>query len=181
MQIPIKPPDINEIITNISSSRLFLPEMRNSAVKNTQTRYRRWDELRHRKPPEGYTLEQWLAAIKLSRFPMEKELPFTESPTFSTPDCVLQKLHWIDQGASGSMLGENSLVSSQTKGSQLIHSLMDEAIDSSRLEGAATTRRVAKEMIRKKKAGLRIRDRNTYALSRCFVQHRPGGPARVIG
>ena len=43
-----------------------------------------------------------------------------------------------------------SLIPEENKNQYLISSLMEEAISSSQMEGAATTRKVAKEMLRKK-------------------------------
>ena len=50
----------------------------------------------------------------------------------------------------GGFWGTNSIIPGDSKERYLVSSLMEEAIFSSQMEGAATTRQVAKEMLRKK-------------------------------
>lgn len=57
--------------------------------------------------------------------------------------------HMFDMNFGGSW-GSNSLIPEENKNQYLISSLMEEAISSSQMEGAATTRKVAKEMLRRK-------------------------------
>ena len=56
--------------------------------------------------------------------------------------------HEFDMNFGGSW-GSNSIIPAENKEQYLISSLMEEAISSSQMEGAATTRKVAKEMLRK--------------------------------
>ena len=62
-----------------------------------------------------------------------------------------RRLHLLDKGAAGNL--ETGLGSMNTSGREryIISSLMEEAIASSQLEGAATTRKIAKELLRKNK------------------------------
>ena len=68
------------------------------------------------------------------------------------PERVLQQeLHKIDLGTGGLVSVPSvpePIVNPQTRDRYLVRSLMEEAITSSQLEGAATTREVAKNMIR---------------------------------
>jgi Fic family protein len=66
-------------------------------------------------------------------------------------------LHGIDRDASGSIRASDQVVNPQTRDTYLIASLSEEAITSSQLEGASTTRQVAKEML---KVGRAPRDRS---------------------
>jgi Fic family protein len=61
---------------------------------------------------------------------------------------VQEELHEIDVGAGGSLGVPEPITNPQTRDRYLIRSLIEEAITSSQLEGAVTTREVAKEMIR---------------------------------
>ena len=73
-----------------------------------------------------------------------KGVPFR----FGMPDPVLEYLHKIDQNACGHLeTFEKDATNSKTQEKYLIHSLIEEAITSSQLEGATATRKVAKEMI----------------------------------
>ena len=71
----------------------------------------------------------------------------------------------IDRDASGGLLFPEETVSREHRNRYVVSSLVEEAITSSQLEGAATTRRVAKEMIRSGCAPLDKDERmilNTY-------------------
>ena len=54
----------------------------------------------------------------------------------------------FDMNIGGSLTGEH-LIPSENKNAYLVSSIMEEAIASSQMEGAATTRKVAKDMLRK--------------------------------
>ncbi|MGC9453322.1 MAG: Fic family protein [Phycisphaerae bacterium] len=114
--------------------------------------YFHWDELRHRRSPDGLTHEQWWLAIKLARTGM-RELPLRDTQgkpfRFGLPTIVLEKLHHIDKELGGHIsVTEPSVLSPDTRDRYVIRSLIEEAITSSQLEGAGTTRPVAREMIR---------------------------------
>lgn len=116
-----------------------------------EAEYLHWDKLRHLTPPEGLTATQWWARIKLSR--SYRPLPLVDvegNPfQFSVPDVVLRSLHRIDQQLSGA-IGMDAQVTGdeQARKRYLVNAVMEEAIRSSQLEGAATTRAAAKELLR---------------------------------
>jgi Fic family protein len=115
-------------------------------------RYLHWDELRHRNPPEGLSHEDWWAAVRLSRQTLLKTLPFCDKQQtpmlFGMPDPVIRALHAIDRSAAGSVAMASPAVSAEDRDRYLVSSLIEEAITSSQLEGAATTREDAKAMLR---------------------------------
>ncbi len=114
--------------------------------------YPHWDKLRHLKPPEGLSSEEWWLGIKLRRGGLLKEIPLKDKAgrpfLFGVPDLVQAELHNIDVGAGRTIGVPEPITNPQTRDKYLIRSLIEEAITSSQLEGAATTREVAKEMIR---------------------------------
>jgi Fic family protein len=116
-------------------------------------KYLHWDKLRHLDPPMGLSSEEWWLGLKTRRGAEARFLPLydVESNSFhyGLPDLVLRRLHRIDQRASGEV-AMDEIVTSEKQASQrfLVNSLMEEAIRSSQLEGATTSRRVAKEMLR---------------------------------
>jgi Fic family protein len=116
-------------------------------------KYRHWDTLRRIKPPSGLTTREWWLAIKLARRSMARSIPLQTSDgehfTYAMPDPALELLHFIDQHASGEVLmPEAVLEDNSAKRHYIVNSLIEEAIRSSQLEGATTSRVVAKEMIR---------------------------------
>jgi Fic family protein len=136
--------------------------------------YLHWDQLRHRTPPAGLTLEAWWAGIKISRQALSIPLPLqdkTGQPLHvGMPDPVLRALHAIDSQAAGSVMMPGTLVSSEDRDRYLVSSLIEEAITSSQLEGATTTREVAKDMLR---SGRSPQDRNERMILNNFhvMQH----------
>jgi Fic family protein len=114
-------------------------------------RYWHWDELKYRAPPPEFTRETWWCALKFRRLGGMKRLPLKDGNgrpfQFSTPDAIVQQLHEIDLGAGGRIGRWDPAANPETRDPYLVRSLMEEAITSSQLEGAVTTREVAKEML----------------------------------
>ena len=116
-------------------------------------RYLHWDKLRRLPPPKDLTSEQWWLKVKLSREGELRELPLidTEGRPFSYGllDNMLRQLHYVDQRCSGEVAMDEVVTSERRAGRRfLVNSLMEEAIRSSQLEGATTSRVVAKELLR---------------------------------
>lgn len=163
MKAALKLPDIDNIINNLIS------EDRNKAINllttfepvDTKNRYLHWDKLRHLAPPVDFTPEQWWVGIKHARRKMYRQIPLLDKEgnpfKFTLPDCVLKELHWIDQNASGNIATDKPITNPHIRNRYLVSSLVNEAINSSQLEGASTTRNVAKEMLRQ---GRSPRDRS---------------------
>jgi Fic family protein len=173
MRIPQKPPLFHELFAEMThagrAGELFaaLP-----AVKALGG-YLHWDKLRRYTPPQGLSHREWWLAQKLSRMDALKPIPLLDKGRqpfqFAVPEVVLQELHQIDLGAGGLVSTPDAITNPQTRDRYLVRSLMEEAITSSQLEGAITTREVAKEMIR---SGRKPRDTseqmilNNYATMR---------------
>jgi len=132
--------------------------------------YLHWDQLRRYPPPDGLTSEEWWLGVKMQRLGASRAIQLSDSNrtpfTFCVPDLVLEKLHDIDCGSGATINIPSPITNPQTRDQYLIRSLMEEAITSSQLEGAATTREVAKEMIR---AGRQPRDHDEEMIFNNFV------------
>lgn len=116
-------------------------------------RYLHWDKLRRLEPPDGLTSEQWWLGIKLARRGELRELPLADPAgnpfSYGLVDSMLRRLHYIDQRCGGEVAMDEVVTSERRAGRRfLVNSLMEEAIRSSQLEGATTSRVVAKEMLR---------------------------------
>lgn len=145
-------------------------------------RYYHWDKLRRLDPPDGMTPTEWWWLLKFSRAAIQKTLPLfdpTGSPfRYALPDPALEMLHGLDKEAAGQILVTEQVASPETRDRYVVNSLMEEAITSSQLEGAATTRVVAKKMLR---TGRAPRDRgeqmivNNYAAMQRIrdLRHEP--------
>ncbi len=127
--------------------------MLSSGVRaDDQGRYRHWDTLRHVTPPAGLTAEEWWLATWLARRALRRELPLrnmTGQPfAYALTDAAYEMLHRIDQQAAGRLTAPEQVTNPHARDRYVVSSLIEEAITSSQLEGASSTRQVAKEMLR---------------------------------
>lgn len=105
MRIPKKPPDILDEQLEIFSSPEKLKLVRNEGVKaEREGKYRHWDILRHMSPPDGLTILEWWAAIKIQRELGYKLIPLRDKNginffSYNLTDNVMEQLHHIDFGA----------------------------------------------------------------------------------
>ena len=151
------PPSIDELFERLDVSRAFRAFRNLGADDESRSEYLHWDKLRHLTPPGDLTLEEWWLSIKLQRGPLMRRLPLVDSDenpfVYSIPDEVFRLLHYVDQRCSGEIaMSEVVTADAQAKQQYLVNSLMEEAIRSSQLEGATTSRSVAKDLIRSGRA-----------------------------
>lgn len=156
MKLPLTPPNASEIVRELftrDNVEKAYDLIINTKTTNKKGQYLHWDQLRHRDAPEGFTSEEWWAVIKYARRTQYKKLNLllnknSEPFNFSIPDCVLEDLHYIDLQTAGQMSTQTPIVNPHMKNTYLVRSFIEEAISSSQLEGAVTTQRIAKEMLR---------------------------------
>lgn len=114
--------------------------------------YRPWDEVRRRPPPTPLTHDEWWLGIKYARESLLRPLALTDRAgrpvRYAMPDPVTERLQRIDRDASGQILLSDEAPGAGHRDRYVVSSLVEESIMSSLLEGAATTRREAKEMLR---------------------------------
>jgi Fic family protein len=156
MAKPLPPPPLDElwpILTDPKNGANRAELIFSASEPAPEGRYRHWDTLRRVKPPSGLSPREWWLAIKLARRSLARQLPL-ESPegqpfVYGMPDPALELLHFIDQHASGEVLMPEAVLEDESaKRHYIVNSLIEEAIRSSQLEGATTSRVVAKEMLR---------------------------------
>jgi len=155
VRIPERPPTLTEVVMQLSLSEdpgRLLEVVTSQVGPAPGGRYRHWDTLRRLPPPPNLTHQEWWAAIKFARSSLRRELPLKDQSGrpfgYCLPDIVLEMLHGIDRDASGRLEMPEPIANPHTRDRYVQSSLIEEAITSSQLEGAATTREVAKEMIR---------------------------------
>lgn len=153
MKIPLSPPSEWSIIGKVSQERMARVMESYSPLVGGE--YLHWDQLRHRSPPDGLTLEEWWFAIKMSRLGQSSHLPlldkFGKPFPLAMPEPVLIHLHHIDRDAAGEIRASAEINTPEHRNRYLLHSLIEEAITSSQLEGASTTRKVAESMLREQR------------------------------
>jgi len=172
MKKPTTPPEFRVLFQDIEKGRFpeILSKVPSPLVKG---RYLHWDELRYRTPPEGLTHEEWWLGLKWHRTSPSKPIPLSDTTggsfEYSQPDVVLQSLHEIDMGAGGYIQMPSEITNRETRDRYYYSSLVEEAITSSQLEGSATTREVAKEMLRTRRPP---RDRGERMILNNFLTMR---------
>ena len=171
MKKPVQPPTTEEVLPKLFASNFdkAMGIIQDLEPTDTKGRYLHWDKLMHLEPPEGITSEMWWVGIKFARQKLLKSIDLYDRNgipfRFAMPDYVAKQLHWLDLNAAGNILSNLPITNPQMKNTYLITSLVEESINSSQLEGASTTRNVAKEMIRQ---GRKPRDRSEHMIFNNF-------------
>lgn len=162
MRMLKRPPDLNDIWSEMVKTpeglqKAFRTDV-DSAIKG---KYLHWDKLLYYRPPADLSHEEWWLSLKLERQRLYKQIPLSDkqgvSFSYAIVDPIPERLHKIDQGAGGFIRMPEQITNPDTKDQYYVSSLIQEAITSSQLEGAATTREIAKEMI---KTGRSPRDKS---------------------
>ena len=119
------------------------------AVFKYNKKYLHWEELKWRDLPVD-PLYVWIL-VKTFREKSMKYVAFDDLQLkYSLLDDFLEKLYSLDKSAARSISsGLDSMP--QDRNQFIINSLMEEAIASSQIEGAAVTRTIAKKMLREKR------------------------------
>ena len=173
--IPASPPDFRGLIAGIKPDRVKALLTNDQVGPAPKGRYYHWDELRRRVPPEGFSREEWWLGVKLSRISTARPLPLTDTEgrqmSYVLTDEALSILHQIDQQAAGQIQMPEVVTNSATKDRYIVAGLMEEAISSSLLENAATTRRDAKQLLRSGRKPRTVAERmvvNNYLTMQCI-------------
>ena len=113
----------------------------------TDDRYLYWDELKHRNNlPYDDPFKAW-QLTRLHRKSQYKSITFANSAfNYYLTEHIQQDLHEFDLKLIGGLYKDP--ITPQQSVDYLRHSLFDEAIASSQIEGAATTTKVAKDMLK---------------------------------
>ncbi len=157
MKIPQKPPDWVKILPELTSEKFELFKDRKvlEFIASYEPKYLHWDELRHGEIPDNLPPELIWGFIKFLRITKYKKFEFGNIEfKYSLRDDTIEQLHILDKYAAGNIETDFGSINTKGKERYIINSLMEEAIASSQLEGAATTRKIAKEILRKNRKPL---------------------------
>lgn len=149
MKLPVTAPQLHDLL---GKGKLDLKSLLGRGIgPEVDGVYEHWDHLRHLTPPTGLTPEAWWAAIKIARTGIERDLPLRDKQgrpfAVAVTGMMQRKLHFLDREAAGVILGADMVDDESTRKRYLMRSLIEEAMTSSQLEGASTTRQIAKEML----------------------------------
>lgn len=153
MRILATPPSLDRFMAESQGVEVD-KVLRISSLKATDNRgrYLPWEKVRFLPPPDGLTAEEHWFGIKMARARERNPTPFVAKNgqifTFVEPDVIRRGLHAIDNRAGGKIGIDQPVIDEANRDRYLVSSLIEEPFSSSVLEGAATTRQAAKEMVR---------------------------------
>lgn len=153
MRIPQSPPDEHALLRRAleEDTQRGLNLLAGGSIVDAKGRYLHWDELRFKEPPDGLTHEEWWAKTKFARVSAAQSLSVADAKgnafSFNEPPALKLDLHQLDLNAGGALGSEKNTISSSEGGRYLARSLAEEPFASSYIEGAATTRQIAKKLI----------------------------------
>lgn len=131
-----------------SAALWSLPELQDVLARITDD-YLYWDKVKHLAPKDICAEHLW-QAVKIHREIGLQRVRFGKYTfSFNVTSAMQSLLHNFDLNMGGS-LSADGIIPNNDKQMYLISSIMEEAIASSQMEGASTTRKVAKDMLRKK-------------------------------
>jgi Fic family protein len=179
VRLPRTPPSFDNAAAGLSSPHRLKTILEAVPSATCEGRYLHWDDLQFRKPPGDLTQTEWWLGLQLRRQTGSRTIPLRDNQGrrfhFLVPDLVLDLLHQIDRGGGTFVEIPEPVTNAEQRDRYVVRSLMEEAITSSQLEGAATTREVAKRMLAE---GRKPRDRgermivNNYATMRRIIELR---------
>ena len=152
------PPNLEDLVAAIPVERGMEIVLHPALKADT---YLHWDKLRYKKPPKGLTVKEWWLGIKILRRALYKPVSHCDKSArpfvYAEPVPVRRLLHELDIhiGPGLQSIDQDSELGQYN----LINSLIEEAITSSQLEGASTTRQVAKEVLKQGKKPADVSER----------------------
>ena len=169
MKKPRAPPKQDNLLSKATTDSRLLTILKRVTHPTVRGEYLHWDKLRFQTPPDDLSLEEWWLGLKLRRssrevVPLKGNSGRRFSYTLTEP--IPERLHEIDLGAGGTIEMPEQITNPDTKDRYCVSSLIEEAITSSQIEGAVTTRPVAKEMIR---SGRKPSDRSERMILNNFL------------
>ena len=158
---------VNALLKGIDSN--IMP-----VVDKVNANYEYWDKAKYKKLPEGFTPQMLWTNVKASRLRSTIHVWNKYGINLCVTSQMQRLCHEFDMkfGSFWEVEGDSQ---SAEKKYYLSSSLMEEAIYSSKMEGASTTRIVAKDMLRKKKSPQNKSQQmivNNYNTIQYIVEHK---------
>lgn len=140
------PPTLTQELLTTAFARMSDP-MVMSAVQEINQKYLYWSEVKYKQAGNLTDKELW-AAVRVSRFGQYAYTWPQYNICVPVTNQMQEMCHYFDMNFGG-VWGTDSIIPKDQQEKFLASSVMEEAIASSQIEGAATTRKVAKDMLRR--------------------------------
>ncbi len=125
-------------------------------LRRAQTQYMAWDKFQYQTTPNNISSKHAWQFLRYKRQFTAESTPISSEKhghfMYSLTKEHLRMMRLIDSQASGSYMTDVDLPAGTQQSRYVLNGLIEEAINSSQLEGASTTRKVAKEMIQQGRA-----------------------------
>lgn len=145
------PPRIEPGLPNEKWTSLLENEDIIKTIQKINEEYLYWSDVKYRAQPLGIAKEELWALVKYVRSGSDLKIKEFDRMHFSLSNSMQRKCHEFDMNFGGSWGASKIFPEDKTTQElYLVSSIMEEAIASSQMEGAVTTREVAKEMLRRK-------------------------------
>lgn len=118
-------------------------------INALQDQYAYWSDVKYKRIKGLEQPERLWAYMKSLRRAKSIDMYVPYRLHFSMSNHMMRACHLFDMNFGGSW-GSESILPQKNRNRYLVNSIIEEAISSSQMEGASTTRRVAREMLRKK-------------------------------
>lgn len=142
-------------------------------LNSIQDEYLYWDKIKYKS--KEYNPEELWNAIKFHRYLKSNTIKFGKySFHYVVTDFMQRALHQFDLHIGGN-LSSNIGIAETDKTKFIVSSIMEEAISSSQMEGANTTRRKAKEMIQKEQRPKNKSEQmimNNFITMKYIIEHK---------
>ena len=158
MLFKLQKPDLNKIGQKQMLSKIFDSKetLFNFIRKVSGHDYLYWDKIRYKEPsPKEFSKEELWKFIKIIRRTKQITSVINDkkgkSFTWSKLDYFEEFFHELDMNTGGELFVERGRINKANKQKLITRGIMEEAIASSQLEGAATSRQAAKKMLREQR------------------------------
>lgn len=153
MKLPRHAPSFQSLLEENPQALAKILALRMPLESEVAGEYSHWDDLYYKTPASAWpSREQWWLAIKMARSAGRRQLKLLDKAgkpfSIALSDAMSRRLHFLDREAAGSILGLRQGDGQESRDGYLVRALIEEAMTSSQLEGASTTRVIAKEMLR---------------------------------
>jgi len=146
------PPNWKKILNNKLIEKTLNNEVLLDIIKKAQKEYVYWDKFKYYNFPKDIQPEEAWSFLKFTnRIGNTEKTPIKtinkDSFVYNLPNILQQKLSFIDIHSAGNIESNEYKPNEAQKTQLIISGFSEEAIASSQIEGANTSRKVAKEMI----------------------------------
>ncbi|MCI0503939.1 Fic family protein [Candidatus Micrarchaeota archaeon] len=175
MRLPNKPPSRSEIQDFLSGKPSINVEELRPYIEIINSDYMHWDEIGIDPRFKNIDLKLLWAVVDINRAFSAKNISINGITLRYVQTPFIEKmLHDLDTRIGGKIEIKGQILDTPLQNKYLVNSLMEEAIASSQLEGAATTRVVAKKMLRENRKPQTHSEKmilNNYITMRFIKEH----------